>query len=192
MKSLLLIFSFIFFTLVAVSQARWSLELQGAGVYNVPMPLTIRQMGEPTLHLTAQYTSEPLVLPVYYDIRVGRWNHERSWEAEFIHHKLYLHNTTKEIQKFNISHGFNFLFFNRGFHHQGFRYRAGAGVVIAHPESEVRGQSFGSSTRDNDWGYYLTGPALQASVNRSLYVSNRVFFNVEAKTTLAYSRVKIA
>jgi len=174
------------------AQPRWSMELMGAGVYNVPMPLRISQQGFPDIQLTARYSSEPFVLPVYYDGRISRWEEDRSWEMEFIHHKLYLDNTGPEVQKFNISHGFNLLFVNRGFDRPSFRYRAGAGVVIAHPESQIRGRTFGSSTDDNDWGYYLAGPALQASINKPFYLGERFYINAEAKTTLAYASVKVA
>ena len=174
------------------SQPRWSFELMGAGVYNVPMPLRISQQGYPDLKLTARYTTEPFVLPVYYDGRVSRWEGDRSWEMEFIHHKLYLENTPPEVQKFNISHGFNILMVNRGFDRQTFRYRAGAGVIIAHPESQVRGQAFGSSTDDNDWGYYLSGPVVQASMDKPFYLGEHFYILVEAKTTLAYASVKVA
>ena len=174
------------------SQGRWSVELMGAGVYNVPMPLTIHQQGQPDIQLTARYRTEPLVLPVYYDARVSRWEEGRSWELEFTHHKLYLNNTTGEVQKFNISHGFNLLMVNRGFDRQEFRYRGGAGVVIAHPESQIRGLAFGSSTDDNDGGYYLTGPVIQASINRPIDLGEHFFINAEARVTFAYASVKVA
>lgn len=190
-KSLILILLFLCPGLLT-AQERWSVELMGAGVYNVPLPLKIRQQGQSDLRLTARYSTEPFVLPVYYDWRISRWQEDRSWELEFIHHKLYLDNTTTEIQKFNISHGFNLLFVNRGFDRQGFRYRAGAGMVIAHPESKVRGLTFGSSTDDRDGGYYLSGPALQGAVNRRFYLGDRFFVTAEAKTTLTYASVKVA
>ncbi|HET6556294.1 MAG TPA: hypothetical protein VFG54_03205 [Prolixibacteraceae bacterium] len=193
MKNALLLLFLIFLCYdLLPAQERWSVELMGAGVYNVPLPLTIRQQGQPELTHTARFTSEPFVLPVYYDWRLSRWQDERSWELEFIHHKLYLDNTTAEIQKFNISHGFNLLLVNRGFDHQLFRYRVGAGVVIAHPESQVRGLTFGSSTDDNDWGYYLSGPVLQGAINRRFFIGERFFVTAEAKTTLAYASVKVA
>lgn len=193
MKKPLLLILFIFLSQGFLpAQERWSLELMGAGVYNVPLPLRIRQQGQPELRLTGRYRSEPFVLPVYYDWRLSRWKEDRSWELEFIHHKLYLDNTTTEIQKFNISHGFNLLLINRGYDHQGFRYRMGAGVVIAHPESQVRGLTFGSSSDDNDWGYYLSGPALQGAVSRRFYIGEHFFMTAETKTTLAYARVPVA
>jgi len=174
------------------AQSRWSFELHGGEVYNVPMPLTIRQEGYPELKLTARYFTEPLTLPVYWDIRLSRWQNNKSWEFEVIHHKLYLENITPEVQKFNISHGFNMLMINRGFKKNSFRYRAGAGIVLAHPESVIRGKEFGNSTDDLDMGYFLSGPVLNLSVGRPIQLSRRFYLNPEAKTTFAYSKINIS
>lgn len=193
MKTILLIIAILALCWRVEAQTRWMFELQGATVYNVPLPLTISQQGYPDIKLSgARYHTEPFTLPVYYDGRLSLWQENKSWEIEFIHHKIYLQNTTEEVQKFNISHGFNLLFINRGFDRQLFRYRVGAGVVIAHPESEVRGMAFGSSTDDNDWGYYLSGPAIHASINKPFYLGNRFFINAEARTTVGYASVKVA
>ena len=114
---------FIFAQTATQAQSRWSLELHGGEVYNVPMPLSIFQDGYPELKLTARYNTEPFTLPVYWNIRLGRWQNGKLWEVEIIHHKLYLDNTTSEIRKFNISHGFNLIMLNRGFDKKLFRYR---------------------------------------------------------------------
>jgi hypothetical protein len=132
------------------------------------------------------------MLPVYWNLRLSRWQNGKSWELEAIHHKLYLHNTTPEVQKFNISHGFNILTVNRGFDRDGFQLRAGAGVVLAHPESTVRGKDFGSSTDRSHKGYYVSGPVVDLAISRPYYLSYRFFIDAEAKTTLAYTLVKIA
>lgn len=191
-KGIVLI-TFILLFWTAGAQSRWLFELQGAEVYNVPLPLTIHQMGHPDLKLTgARYHTEPFTMPVYYDGRISRWHDDKSWEVQFTHHKIYLQNTPQEVQKFNVSHGFNLLMINRGFDKRIFRYHMGAGIVIAHPESEVRGLLFQSDRRDNDRGYYLSGPAIHASVNKPFYLGSRFFINTEARSTLAYASVRIA
>lgn len=174
------------------AQSRWSFELHGGEVYNVPMPLTIAQKGYPDLKLTARYNSESFVLPVYWDLRMGRWQNDRLWEAELIHHKLYLDNTTTEIQKFNISHGFNMIVLNRGFDKKLFRYRIGAGMILTHPESNIRGKVKGNSNDDRDLGYYLSGPVLNAAIGKAFRLGNRFYLNLESKVTCAYARVKVA
>ena len=174
------------------AQTRWTLEAHGGEVYNVPMPLTIRQNGYPDLKLTARYRTEAFTLPIYSDWRLSRWKNNRSWEFEFIHHKLYLDNTSAEVQKFNISHGFNMIFVNRGFDKKTFHYRVGCGIVLAHPESNIRGNEFGSSTDNWDLGYFLTGPILNFAIGKHYRLNKRFFVNTEAKTTFAYSSIKVA
>jgi len=191
-KTKLTLLLLLFWSIVANGQSRWSFELHGGEVYNVPMPLKIIQKGFPELKLTARYNTEALTLPVYWDWRLSKWKNNKSWELEAIHHKLYLDNTTEEVEKFNISHGFNMIFVNRGFEKNKLRYRTGLGLVLVHPESKIRGREFGNSTEDWDMGYYLTGPAVNLAINRPLKLGGRFYFNAEGKTTFAYSRIKIA
>jgi hypothetical protein len=193
MKSIVILLVFILLNSKVQAQSRWLFELHEAVVANVPLPLTIHQEGYPDLKLSgARYHTEPFTLPLYYDGRISRWHNDKSWEMEFTHHKIYLQNNLPEVQSFNVSHGYNLLMVNRGFDRPLFRYRVGAGVVIAHPESEVRNRIFVSQRKDNDKGYYLSGPALQASLNKPFYLGNRFFINAEARTTLSYASVKIA
>jgi hypothetical protein len=176
----------------AYSQSQWTFEFQSGGAFNAPMPLIISQQGYPDIKFTANYHTEALTLPVYMDVRLGRWQNGRSLEIEFIHHKLYLDNTTDEVQKFNISHGFNMIFLNRGFNQKTFSYHAGAGIVIIHPESIVRGKEFGDSENTWDLGYYLSGPVINLAISKPFWLGNRFFINAEAKSTIAYASVKVA
>jgi hypothetical protein len=193
MKRILFIGSFVLLSLSALfAQSHWTFEIHGGEVVNLPMPLTIRQQGYPAINLTAHFFSEPFTLPFYVDSRLSRWQNGKSWELEFLHHKLYLDNTTPEVQKFNISHGFNMLMVNRGFDHKKFHYRAGAGIVLAHPESKIRGKEFGDSFNDLDLGYYISGPVLNLSIGKHYPLNKRFFINAEAKTTLAYASIKVA
>lgn len=193
MKRIIVIALFWLFSLpTLIAQTRWSFELHGGEVYNVPMPLTIRQQGYPDLKLTARYASESLILPVYVDSRLIRCQDGKSWELEFLHHKLYLKNNTPEIQQFSISHGFNMIMVNRGFDRKTFQYRAGAGFVLTHPESVIRNQAFGDATNDWDMGYFVSGPVVNLSAGKHFRIANRFYLNAEAKTTLAYVNVKVA
>jgi hypothetical protein len=177
---------------VLYAQSRWSFEAHGGEVYNLPMPLIIKQQGYSDVKLTAIYHTEALTLPVYWDLRLSRWQKDKSWEFEVIHHKLYLNNTSTEVQKFNISHGFNMLLVNRGFDKKKFHYRAGTGIVLAHPESNIRGKEFGDSGDDFDLRYYISGPIVNFSLGKHYRLNNRFYINAEAKTTLAYAQIKVA
>ena len=91
MKWILFIVPFFIFAQTATrEQSCWSFELYGGEVYNVPMPQTISQDGYPDVKHTARYNTEPFTLPVYWDMRLGRWQSNKMWEVEIIHHKLYL------------------------------------------------------------------------------------------------------
>lgn len=173
------------------AKAQWHLEACGGSVYNMPLPLTIYQDGMPTLRLTAQFDSEPFTLPVYWDIRIGKVIGKRTIEAELIHHKLYLRNTNAEVQKFNVSHGFNMVIFNFGILRGNYHYRIGFGLVIAHPESKIRGLELGNSTDDWDMGYYLTGPTFSAGAERQITLSKVIYFAIGAKTTISLANIPI-
>lgn len=193
MKTLIFIVPFFILSqTVVIAQSHWSFELHGGEIYNAPMPLKIKQQGYPDLKLTARYHTEPFTLPVYWDIRFSRWQNDKSWEFEVIHHKLYLDNTTPEVQKFNISHGFNMLMVNRGFDKKTFRYRAGVGVILAHPESNIREKEFGNTGNDWDMGYYISGPVLNLAISKPIRLGRRLYINAEAKTTLAYAYIKVS
>jgi hypothetical protein len=192
MRKSIFILALILFSITDGSaQTSWTFELLGGEVYNVPMPLIIRQDGYPKIQLSARYHTEPFTLPVYWDLRFSRRHNNKSWEFEAIHHKLYLQNTTPEVQKFNISHGFNLFMVNRGFEQKTVQYRAGAGIVLSHPESNIRGQEDGDSVDDLDLGYSVSGPVLNLAIGKSFQLTKRFFMTTEAKTTFAYSSVKI-
>jgi len=193
MKIFVFIFAFIIISIsITNAQSRWSFELHGGEVYNVPSPLIIKQQGYPDINFSARYRTDPFSLPIYWDWRFCRWQNSKSWEFEVIHHKLYLHNTTPEVQKFNISHGFNMIMLNRGFDKKKFQFRVGGGIVLAHPESKIRGKEFGDTGDDFDLGYFISGPVINAAISRPFYLTNRFYINTEAKTTLAYSKIKLA
>ena len=61
----------------------------------------------------------------------------------------------------------------------------------AHPESNIRGKEFGSSTDDYDLGYYISGPVMNVAISKPIRLGERFFINAEAKTTLAYAYIKV-
>lgn len=190
-KSIFIIFLIFISVSFATAQSRLTFELFGGDVYNLPLPLIIRQQGYPSVHLTARYNTEAFTPPIYWDWRFCIWKKNKSWEFEAIHDKLYLQNTTPEVQKFNISHGFNMLFLNRGFDQKDFQYRVGVGLVLSHPESNIRGKEFGNSADDLDMGYYITGPILNLAIGKTYRLGNRFCLAAEARTTFAYSSVPL-
>lgn len=175
----------------ARAQTGWRFELAGGFALNAPTRLRIRQAGQPDLDVTARYASRSFASPLYYALRVGRWVGGRAWEIEFIHHKLYLQNRPAAVQQFEVSHGFNLLTINRALPLGRAVWRPGLGIVLAHPESMVRGRPFDTSGGLLGWGYYVAGPAAQLAVSRRFDVADRLFVSAEGKVTAARARVPV-
>lgn len=169
----------------------WMLEGFAGAAYNVQTELRIEQHGQDQIELAARYETRPFESPIYYALRIGRAKGGRAWEGELIHHKLYLMNPPDEVQYFSVSHGYNLLFLNRAWERHGTDLRAGAGVVIVHPENGVRGLELATGGGTFGGGYSLTGPALQGCVGRRFVIGRGAFFALEGKITLAYARVSV-
>jgi hypothetical protein len=167
-----------------------SFQIFGGGAYNFRLPLVIRQDGEDNIRLNAEYDTKPFETPMYYAVRLGWWQDDRSWELELIHHKLYLENKPPEVEHFSITHGFNLLTVNRAWKTPYFIWRLGAGVVITHPESTVRGKTFEQDSGFVD-GYYLSGPTAQIAAEKRFYFYKGLFISFEAKYTLSWVHVPI-
>lgn len=193
MKTKLLIIVLFFINICKVnSQTKWTFDAHFGNVYNIPTLLKINQANYPEIRHEAKFNTEGFTLPVYWNLRLGRWNDRKSIELELTHHKLYLTNTTQYIQKFNISHGFNILSVNRGFDLNNFTFRYGLGVAITHPESKIRNIEFGDSTNDFDMGYFISGPVANVGIGKKINITNWLYFNAETKSTFAYNIIKIA
>ena len=110
----------------------WSVEGFLGSAWQAQTGLLIRQNGEPDIMVEeAKYKTMPFEEAPYYAGRVGRWKRDAAWEFEVVHHKLQLTNKPPEVQLFNVSHGYNFLFVNRAWALPGFMWRLGCGAVIA-------------------------------------------------------------
>ena len=170
---------------------RLSFALFLGSAVNASTNLTIEQEDEPDLRINADYDTRGFDAPVYYAWRAGYGDSQGAWEIQLIHHKIYLENPPSEVQRFEITHGYNLLTVNRSFRTGTVDLRVGGGVVIAHTESTVRGEyeggegigMFGS-------GYELAGPVLIAGTGVEYPRSSRFFVDpdppqVEASAPVA-------
>jgi hypothetical protein len=158
---------------------------------NVPTPLTIIQNNHPEITLTARYKEHTFEGFPYYDLRIGHWSGKRAWELELIHHKIYLDNPPSDVQNFSISDGFNLLVINRAWETKRFIWRLGAGVVITHPESMVRGKVFAENKGMFSEGFYISGPTIQGALEKRVFLWKGLFAVLEGKVTASFVRVPI-
>lgn len=177
----------------AQSKSKWSFDFSYGGLcLNVPAPLKITQTGQADIYMPfAKYRSEEYTRPLYWLWRFSKTKNKRSWGFEAIHHKLYLLNKPNSIQQFSISHGYNILHINRGFHFSKINLIVGAGAVLAHPEIIVRNQALSGDNGLLNWGYYLSGPSVAVAVNKKLPILQWLYFWAESKCNISYSTFPI-
>jgi hypothetical protein len=175
----------------SLAGGRRSVELLLGTVSNLSTPLTVRQGGEREIDFTARYESRPLSSPLYYTVRLALEDRTGAWELQLVHHKLYLSNPPAEIQHFEITHGYNLLTLNRAFAVRGTTLRVGAGIVLAHTESTVRGLE-GPDGGILDTGYRLTGPSLSLGAGRAFAITDDLDVLAEIQATGARARVPVA
>lgn len=184
---------FVLFCITLFSQ-KWSASLHFGYANNLPSRLTIKQNGYPDIVLTAHYYSEPFISPYYWLWRISyQKNDQQKFEFEAIHHKIYLKNTTSEVEAFGISHGLNLLILNhvhvlkRQFH-----VNYGIGGVLAHAENTIRGKSLPEKGRGIlGMGYYLSGIALNLSAGKYFNLSKRFYINTEVLFNPSYTIVPV-
>lgn len=136
--------------------AEWRIEVSLGAAWNAPLPLVIRQDGEPELRIRPKWSSRSFQFPLYYAVGIER----DRWSLSLVHHKLHLLAPPREVEEFAISHGYNLVMVGHRWRGAG-SPRLAAGAVVAHPENRVRG-------RAGPQGYRLAGPVLEASVRREV------------------------
>lgn len=166
----------------------WSAEVFAGTAWNLPLPLHFSQPGEQPLRFRARYRTRPWTGAPYYALRLGY----AKWQAELIHHKLYLQNPPPEVEHFEVSHGYNLALLNRTFPASSYAFRVGIGLVIGHPEGSVRGKEVGPLKSLLGGGYQLGGVCLQLAVAREVFFSHHLFLTPEAKLTTAWARFPLA
>jgi len=187
---------FVLYSTICLGQekSQWTFDMSYGGItFNIPAPLYIEQEGETDISIPfAKYRSEEYIRPWYWLWRFSKIKNSRSWGFEAIHHKLYLQNKTSDIQDFAISHGYNILHINRGFHYDKLTLMLSAGCIYAHPENTIRDKKLNPDQGILNWGYYITGPSIATTINKKWDLSNWIYFWAESKLNLSYSKVPIA
>jgi len=173
------------------SATDWTVTAGAGAARSLPTRLSIAQHGFPELRFSARYDNRPFESPPHWFLRIGRRS-GAAWEFQHLHHKLYLRNRPPEVERFDVTHGYNVFTLGRAWTRNGFRLRAGAGVVIAHPESTVRGRRFGPRQGIFGLDQYLAGPALVLGASREWPLGRRAFVSPELQLSAASARVPIS
>jgi hypothetical protein len=176
---------------LAADKPEWVFQIATGSAYSFKAPLLIEQDGEEDIKVNAEYETRAWsTMAPYYNFKIGRWKGDRGLEFESLHHKLYLKNKPDEVQKFQISHGYNLNTLNYARKKHGLIYRIGGGFVMTHPETQVRGKSNEDDGGLN--GFYISGVTGQLAIEKRLYLSEAFFFSLEGKFTASWARIPIA
>ncbi len=178
----------LFLLLLPLIATTLRLDLRGVTALP-PTSLTAWQEGYPELKFTAHYSVKPIEKSTYYAWRIARWKGKRAWELELVHHKLYLDNPPPQIQRFQITHGYNLLTVNRAWDKGKYILRAGAGLVITHPETIVRGKEL--PWNRSPGGFYLSGPTAQVAAGKAIKLAGPFGLSLEVKFTASYAWIPI-
>lgn len=174
----------------AAAPAQWVFQAATGTAHQFRSRLVIEQDGEEDLDFSAGYATRPFVSGApYYAMRLGRWEGGAAWEFETHHHLVTLVDGPPEVGSFSLTHGYNMNTVNRAWLAAGFVWRLGAGIVITHPESVVRGKKFtGTGFAE---GFYLSGVCGQAALEKRLPLWGKLFLSLEGKVTAAWARVPV-
>ena len=183
---------FLFLASPSFAEPRWAVEFLVGVPFPFPSGMTIRQGEEPVLRHRPRFESRPFDRPLYYAVRIGKWDGSGGWEVELNHDKLYLANPTGEVEHFAISHGFNRITLNRAMERGDRIRRLGAGVVITHPENTVRGQRLSEEGGILGMGYHLSGPTAMGAVGARIGPREGLFLPLEGMGTASWVRVPVA
>jgi hypothetical protein len=160
----------------------WCVEVLIGDALNLTSRTHIRSPQIADSAFGGDYETRGLEGPLRYAWRVTRWRQDRGWELELLHHKLYLRNRPPGVEALSISHGFNIVALGRAYAVNPWRFRLGAGPVIAHPEARILGASYGGD-------YELAGAAAVGSVGIAFELTPRWSIVGEIAATYGYAKV---
>jgi len=166
----------------ADGQHEWSAEVLIGDAFNLTSRTHIHHAEVSPDAFGADYETRGFEGPLHYAVRLTRWDRDRGWELQLLHHKLYLRDRPAAVEALSISHGFNIVTLGRAYARGPWRLRFGLGPVIAHPEARIAGVSYPGR-------YELAGAAALGSVGAMLNVTPRWAVVGEIAATFGYADV---
>ena len=174
------------------ARADWTGDLLFGGAWNADTTLEIRQHEQPELKFAAEFSTRAFEQPVYWALRLG-WEGERhGWALDLNHHKLILDNPPPGIQSFSLTHGYNLLTGQHAWLWPKWRCFVLLGVVVAHPESSIRGEQKDESTGLCTAGYEVAGPVVGGGLATAMRLGARFEVVVEGRMTWSTAQVDVA
>lgn len=199
MKALTILLAF--FSLSALANdSHWQVSVGLGGSLNKNENLTIQQNNGENITFEANIKSKSLQTPLYYGLRVARHTNNTAWELEHLHQKIYVDTLPNTVQHFEITDGYNLFYVNRSMvlPKYDLRARLGVGAVIAHPQITVNGvQTYrkGGGAIPTIWnkdsGYQLAGVSVQAGLEKSFVINDKLSISAEAKITHSQAKIDL-
>lgn len=183
----------------APAMAEWHIDFGFGNAWNAKQNLIIYQGNHPDFHIQdVTLETHGGTPPLYYSLKVAKWENNSAWEIEHTHHKVYLDNSSSydsRLYRFEITDGYNLFMLNRvkPMKWENTYYRLGVGTVIAHPDIHFDDNSDGVEDRTNFqrgdgafpaiWkdGYRWGGYAIQAAIQKSFPINDKNRISIEGK-----------
>jgi hypothetical protein len=159
--------------------------------YNLHTRLSISQDGEPDIGFTAHYDTRPLEDTPYFGARVSVWKGNRAFVVTLVHHKMYLANPPAEVGWFRITYGFNMGTVGVGWRRGNLSYSVGAGAVVTHASSMVRGKRYLGTGGPLNRGYTFSGVTTVASLQYKVPVLGAFYLSGETMASASYIEVRV-
>ncbi|MEA3513046.1 MAG: hypothetical protein U9R37_05540 [Campylobacterota bacterium] len=183
--------------------SEYSVELLSGVVSNMKEDITNHREGEDDIVIEdAKLVTHAQSVPYYYGIRFAKWSEDdTAWEIEHLHQKLYIDDPAKEtsgkVTQWEITDGLNFFTLNKAYKtpSNGMVYRVGGGIVIAHPDITIEGETnhkAGNGAIVWGEGYHLAGFVVQASAQKQWNLNKIWYLSTELRATYAKAYVPIA
>lgn len=191
----------LFFTIpVLADDAYWKLSIGLGGSVNKNETLNIHQDNGVDIRFNANLESKPFQVPLYYGLRVAHHHNNYAWEFEHLHQKLYIDDLPTPVQHFEITDGYNLFYLNRSMTLPKYDLQArfGIGAVVAHPQITVNNvetyQTGGGAIPtiwDKNSGYQWAGVSVQAGIEKSFPINDKLSISAEAKITHSQAKIDL-
>ncbi len=182
--------------LCAASLLAGDLEFYGGFVFSAKEDIYIMQRDPANADIIindAKVETKVFTPPVYYGIR---YRFDSNWEIEHTHMKIYVDNAHPDVQRFEITDGYNFFFLNKFIEGEYIDMHIGFGPIITHPDIIVYGKTnytpgWGGIPAVWDSNYRFSGWAGQFSLSKRYFLTENFYLLGEAKFVLANADVPI-